>query len=187
MTMQPLSLVKYAALILALILLDQWSKWFIIEEYFKRGENTLNLFEWLFTLGQARLDFIRVEILSFFNLVMVWNEGVSFGMFADSHDAMPIVLSIFALILSSVFAVWLTRAERLTTAIPIAFIIAGALSNVWDRARFGAVADFFDFHLMGWHYPSFNIADSLIVLGVIILAFDTLFLEPKADKGAHSS
>lgn len=187
MTMPRLVLAKYAVLILALIMLDQWSKWFIIEEYFKRGENTLSFFEWLFTLAQPRLEFIRVEMLSFFNLVMVWNEGVSFGMFADSHDAMPIVLSIFALILSSVFAVWLTRSTRITTSLPITFIIAGALSNVWDRARFGAVADFFDFHFMGWHYPSFNIADSLIVLGVIILAIDTLFLEPKADKGTHSS
>lgn len=187
MIMPPLTLAKYAALIMALIMLDQWSKWFIIEEYFKRSENTLSFFAWLTTLAQPRLDFIRVEILSFFNLVMVWNEGVSFGMFADSHDAMPIVLSIFALILSCVFTVWLSRSTRLTTSLPITFIIAGALSNVWDRARFGAVADFFDFHYAGIHYPSFNIADSLIVIGVIVLALDTMFCEPKDPKGKHNS
>lgn len=170
---------RYAALIIILIVVDQWSKWYLIEQYFKGGENSLSLGAWLTTLGQARLDFVSNEITSFFNLVMVWNQGVSFGMFSQSHDLMPYVLSAFAFVLCVVFAAWLSKSVRATTSMPICFIIAGALSNVWDRARFGAVADFFDIHVAGYHWPAFNIADSLIVVGVGLLAIDTLFLEPK--------
>jgi signal peptidase II len=74
------------------------------------------------------------------------------------------------------------RAIRLTTLIPLAMIIAGAISNVWDRVRFGAVADFLDFHYQDIHYPAFNIADCCIVLGVIALAIDGLFLDPRSPK-----
>jgi signal peptidase II len=177
--MSKLLLLKYALLILSLIIIDQVSKWWIIEKYFKQGLNSFGFFEWLTNLSQDRLDFVRIEITSFFNLVMVWNEGVSFGLFSNSHDMMPLILSIFAILLSSVFAVWLSKSTSKMTSIPIAFVIAGALSNVWDRARFGAVADFFDMHVLGHHWPAFNIADSLIVVGVVCLAIDSLFFEPK--------
>jgi signal peptidase II len=171
--------IRYLFLIIALIFLDQWSKWWVIEQYFKTPDIAMNFTQWLTTLGQERLGFLSSELTSFFNLVMVWNQGVSFGMFSNAHNAMPLVLSLFAIVLSSIFSVWLTKATRPMTIYPICFIIAGALSNVWDRARFGAVADFFDVHIMGYHWPAFNIADSLIVIGVGLLAFDTLFLEPK--------
>ncbi len=180
--MKSVSLFKYAGLIIVLIFVDQVSKWWIIEEYFKQGNNSLGFFSWLTTVSQERLEFTRVEINSFFNLVMVWNEGVSFGLFSNSHDMMPFILSVFAIVLSSVFAVWLTKSTSKLTSIPISFIIAGALSNVWDRARFGAVADFFDVHMGGYHWPAFNIADSLIVIGVICLMIDSLFFEPKRDS-----
>ncbi len=171
--------IYFAILIGALIKIDQWSKWFLIERVFKAPEASIGFVKWLTTLGQDRLAFMRTEITSFFNLVMVWNQGVSFGMFSDSHDLMPLVLSIFAIALCTIFTVWLTKSTRLMTSIPICFVIAGALSNVWDRARFGAVADFFDVHIAGYHWPAFNIADSLIVIGVILLAIDTMFFEPK--------
>jgi signal peptidase II len=124
----------------------------------------------------------HIEITSFFNLVMVWNKGVSFGMFASAHDYMPYILSLSALVLCGFLVVWMKRAIRLTTLIPLAMIIAGAISNVWDRVRFGAVADFLDFHYQDIHYPAFNIADCCIVLGVIALAIDGLFLDPRSPK-----
>ena len=174
--------IHFATLILALILFDQWSKWFLIEHIFKDPEVALGFIDWLSTFGQERFAFAAREVTSFFNFVMVWNQGVSFGMFSDSHDMMPYVLSGFALILCCVFAVWLSKSVRATTSLPICFVIAGALSNVWDRARFGAVADFFDVYVGTYHWPAFNVADSLIVVGVGLLAIDTIFLEPK-----HSS
>ena len=175
--------IRYTIFILALIILDQGSKWFLIERFFKTPDIAIGFAEWLTTLGQDRLSFMRHEITSFFNLVMVWNQGVSFGMFSDSHDLMPLILSIFAIILSTIFAVWLTRSTRMTTSLPICLVIAGALSNVWDRARFGAVADLFDVYIGTYHWPAFNIADSFIVVGVILLAIDTIFFEPKQKNG----
>jgi signal peptidase II len=133
--MSKLSLFKYGCLILSLIIIDQLSKWWIIEQYFKQGLDSFGFFKWLISLSQNRFDFIRTEINSFFNLVMVWNEGVSFGLFSNSHDMMPVILSLFAILLSSVFAIWLSKSTSNMTSIPITFVIAGALSNVWDRAR----------------------------------------------------
>ncbi len=170
--------------IIALFLIDQLSKWWIIEVFYKprvfESEGaTLPFFDWLVTFGQKQFPPAHIEITSFFNLVMVWNKGVSFGMFASTHDIMPYILSFAALGLAAVLAVWMVRATYLTTLIPLAMIIAGALANVWDRLRFGAVADFLDFHYQGYHYPAFNIADCCIVVGVIALAVDGLIIEPR--------
>lgn len=173
--------------IAALIIADQVSKWWVIEAFFRprnfdATEAALDFWPWLVTLGQTQMPPIRIEVTSFFDLVMAWNTGVSFSMFASDHDFMPYVLSAIALTLASVFGVWFWRTTVLFTALPLALIIAGALSNVWDRVRFKAVADFLYFHIGQYGWPAFNIADSCIVLGVALLAFDSLFLEPKRHK-----
>lgn len=168
--------------IVLLAFIDQLSKWWMIEMFFRPrvmeadGES-LSFLTWLFTFGQERFPPAQIEVMPFFNLVMVWNRGVSFGMFASAADFMPYILSAFALMLAIILMVWMKRAQFLSTLIPIAMVIAGALANVWDRLRFGAVADFLDFYWGDWHYPAFNIADCCIVLGVIGLAFDGLYLE----------
>lgn len=174
-------------LIVMLVVIDQLSKWWIIEVLFKprvfeADGATLPFFEWIITYEQKLFPPANVEVFSFFNLVMVWNKGVSFGMFASAHDVMPYILGGSALALCAVLMVWMSRAKHLTTLIPLAMIIAGAISNVWDRARFGAVADFLDFHYQNTHYPAFNIADCCIVVGVIALAVDGFFFEPKRIK-----
>ncbi len=104
-------------------------------------------------------------------------------MFASDHSYMPLVLIGVALTLSAIFFYWLMTTNSRMTALPLVMIVAGALSNVWDRVRFGAVADFLYFHIgeIGW--PAFNIADTCIVVGVALLAYDGLFLEPKRKKG----
>lgn len=178
-------------LIVALIAFDQWSKWFITERYFRPRSfeadgPSLDFFKWLVLRPQERLPFHRTEITSFFDLVMVWNKGVSFGMFSGDHEFMPYVLMFFALLLSGVFVLWLWRATSWLAAISLSMIIAGAVSNVWDRVRFRAVVDFLDFHLNDLHWPAFNIADSAIVIGVAGLAFYTLFLEPKLNKAQNT-
>ncbi|PZP56975.1 MAG: signal peptidase II [Micavibrio aeruginosavorus] len=167
-------------IIIALAFLDQWSKWYIIEMYFRPRDfyaegASLDFWSWLTTMAQERFPPYQIEITSFFNFVMVWNKGVSFGMFASTHSFMPYALMIMALALTIFFIIWLWRSTSLLAALPLAMVISGALSNVWDRARFGAVADFLDFHVAGYHWPAFNIADSCIVLGVAGLALHTLF------------
>lgn len=173
-----------AFVMIALALLDQLSKWYVIERYFRLRSYdadgpSLDFSTWLTTLTQERFPFYKTEITSFFNLVMVWNQGVSFGMFSSQHQWMPYALGLMALALCSVFLVWMWRATSILASIALALIISGALSNVWDRARFGGVADFLDFHIAGYHWPAFNIADSCIVIGVACLAIHSLFFEKK--------
>jgi signal peptidase II len=171
-----------------IILADQISKWWIIERYF-RPRNfgaeapAMDFIPWLTTFSQERMGPIRVEVTSFFDLVMAWNTGVSFSMFASDSHLMPYVLSGIALLMSGIFLIWLMTTNSRWTAFPLALIIAGALGNVWDRARFQAVADFLYFHVDQYGWPAFNIADSCIVVGVAFLAYDSLFLEPKRNKG----
>jgi signal peptidase II len=123
-----------------------------------------------------------IEVTSFFNLVMVWNEGVSFGLFSGHGGAGVWFLIALALAISTAMAIWLWRAQDRFISIAISFVIGGALGNVIDRVRFGAVADFFDFHYAGWHYPAFNIADSAIFIGVALLLWDSFFRQPRAKK-----
>lgn len=175
--------------IIALIVADQLSKWWVLEKIvrlssFDADGKSVDFLPWLVTLGQAQLPPFRSEVTSFFDIVMAWNTGVSFSMFASDNQMMVYVLIGVALILSSVFMIWLMRTTLLITALPLAMIIAGALSNVWDRVRFGAVADFLYFHVGEYGWPAFNLADSCIVAGVAILAFDGLFLEPRRARKA---
>ncbi len=176
-------------LILALIVADQVSKWWVLEKIvrlrsFEADGSSMSFLPWLFKLGQEQMPPFRSEITSFFDIVMAWNTGVSFSMFASDNHLMVYVLIAVALVLSTVFTIWLMRTTVLMTALPLAMIIAGALSNVWDRVRFGAVADFLYFHVGEYGWPAFNLADSCIVVGVAILAFDGLFLEPRRAKKA---
>lgn len=167
------------AIALDIILLDQLSKWAILEHVILKEVQPNNvgkgLLEWI-SSPSPRFPPVSIEILPFFNLSMVWNEGISFGMFQGSGIW---ILSGLALLISAVFAVWLTRATGWLQAISLAMVIGGAVGNVIDRFRFGAVADFFDFHVMGWHYPAFNVADCGITVGIALLLFDGVFLEPK--------
>lgn len=128
-----------------------------------------------------------VEITGFFNLVMVWNRGVSFGMFAGSDWSGPAVLGVINLVVAAGLTVWMVRARGNLLRFSLALVIAGAVGNAVDRFVWGAVADFFDVYASGgfgeWligavgtsHWPAFNIADIAISVGVIGLIADSLF------------
>jgi signal peptidase II len=118
-----------------------------------------------------------VVVLPFFNMVVVWNRGVSFGLFSHEWAGAPWVLSALAVAIVVLLCIWLTRAQRRLTALAIGAIIGGAIGNVIDRARFGAVYDFIDLHYAGWHWPAFNLADSAITLGVAALLVDSLLFD----------
>lgn len=118
-----------------------------------------------------------VEVTGFFNLVLVWNPGVSFGMFQHESDIMPYLLSGLAFAVAAMVSGWLWKAERWTQAAALGLVIGGALGNIFDRLRFGAVCDFLDFHFAGWHFWAFNIADAGISVGVALLLIDGLFFD----------
>lgn len=118
-----------------------------------------------------------VEVTPFLNFVVVWNRGVSFGLFSHDWAGAPWVLSALAVAIVVLLCFWLARAQRRLTALALGAIIGGAIGNVIDRARFGAVYDFVDLHYAGWHWPAFNLADSAITLGVVALLVDSLFFD----------
>ena len=121
-----------------------------------------------------------IEVTSFFNIVMVWNKGASFGLFSTQSSWTQAVLGGFAIVISIVLAVWMYRARSKWLAVALGLVIGGALGNAIDRAIYGAVADFLDFHAYGYHWPSFNVADIAISIGVVMLLFDGL-LEKRRD------
>jgi signal peptidase II len=171
---------------LDIIILDQISKWLILE-YVIRNEVQpqgikLGLIDWIMKAPPRMPSGASVDVLPFFNLTMVWNEGISFGMF---HGTGIWLLVGVSLIITALFSVWLTRATGWLQAVSLAMVIGGAIGNVIDRLRFGAVADFFDFYIGSWHYPAFNVADCAIVVGIALLVLDGVFFEPKRNKSAE--
>jgi signal peptidase II len=134
---------------------DQLTKWWIVYE----------------VMALPRV----IEVTPFFNLVMTWNPGISFGLFDIGSPLNALVLSVLALLIVAILLVWLYRSDRLFIGTGIGLISGGAIGNVIDRIRFGAVADFLDFHVAGYHWPAFNVADSMITIGAVMIVLDTLF------------
>ncbi len=116
-----------------------------------------------------------VEILPFFNLVVVWNYGVSFGMFNTGSSAAAHLFAALALAIVAGLVWWLRNAENATVVVALGLVVGGAIGNVVDRLRFGAVFDFVDLHAFGYHWPAFNVADAGITVGVACLFFDSFF------------
>jgi len=115
-------------------------------------------------------------VTSFFNLVLVMNPGASFSFLAGAGGWQKWFFSALALAVS-VWLIVLIRRHAQERLRPAAFslVLGGALGNLIDRLRFGAVVDFLDFHFAGWHWPAFNVADTAITIGVILLLGQQLF------------
>ncbi len=107
-----------------------------------------------------------VALTGFFNIVEVWNRGVGFGLFASDSTWAPVAFSALAAAICSALAFWLRQAGTRIEAGAIGAVIGGAAGNVVDRLVWRGVYDFLDFHLAGYHWPAFNVADSAIVVGV---------------------
>lgn len=122
----------------------------------------------------------------FFNITLVHNEGVSFGLFGDGSARW--MLSLFSLVVAGILGWWALKADRRLLITAIGFIMGGAIGNVIDRIRFGWVVDFLDFSgnvvagvkVFPW---VFNIADSAITVGVVLLILDSLLSERAAKVG----
>jgi len=108
-------------------------------------------------------------VFPFFNLVLVFNRGVSFGILSNLGAWGPVILSILALGIIVVLMVWLWRARNHGELTGLVLIIGGAIGNLIDRLQDGAVTDFLDFYASQNHWPAFNIADIFIVTGLASL------------------
>lgn len=138
---------------LATLIVDQVSKHWLLYEY---------------TLPLRR----QVEVLPFLNLVTVWNRGVSFGMLQQLGASNAMVLVALGAGLTVMLLVWLWRTNHRFLARALGLVIGGAAGNIVDRVRFGAVFDFIDIHLYGYHWPAFNVADAAICIGVCLILLD---------------
>ncbi len=156
-----------AGLGLAVLAVDQASKWWVL--------HGLDL--------PARREVVLTPFLS---LTMVWNRGVTFGLLDGIGGAAPFVLGGAALAVVVALGVWLARARNLLTALSIGAIAGGAVGNVIDRLRFGAVVDFVRAHAFGWSWYVFNVADAAIVCGVAALMFEAIFARPSGSGLARA-
>jgi signal peptidase II len=134
--------------------------------------------------GEAGCANHRSALTSFLDLVLTCNSGVSFGLF-NRTGLNALIFSVLAAIVVVVLVFWLIRVRSSFLAIAIGLIIGGAIGNVVDRLRFGAVVDFLYFHAGSWYWPAFNLADSAICLGVAAILLDGLLLRrsPPQAKG----
>lgn len=169
------------AAIFGLMAADQLTKWWAFEVLLRVKGDVRPFFDWLVTARHWSTygdpsEFAERILLPFANLVMVWNRGVSFGLFAGTGGQNPYILVGVAGAITAALLVWLARTHDRLLQSALVLIIAGAVANVHDRLRFGAVADFVDLHVAGYHWPAFNLADSCIVVGAVLLAVDALNL-----------
>lgn len=110
-----------------------------------------------------------IEIAPFFNLTLSFNTGVSFGMFRELFLDRPLVLAGINMVIVAGLLVWAMRTPKRSETISLGLIAGGAVGNVLDRMRQGAVTDLLDFHVGSWHWPAFNMADVMITIGVVLL------------------
>lgn len=145
-------LIPWLAAALVIALLDQGSKiW--IESIFFRGE--------------------RLPVTGFFNLVLVYNRGAAFSFLSDAAGWQRYALVAIALLaVMLIIGLLLQQTARGLYRVALTLILGGALGNLCDRVTVGEVVDFFDFHLAGWHFPAFNLADSAISVGAVLLLWD---------------
>ena len=123
-----------------------------------------------------------IEIAPFFNLTLGFNTGVSFGMFRELFLDRPLMLAGIKMMIVAGLLLWAVRTPKPLETISLGLIAGGAMGNVVDRMRQGAVTDFLDFHVGRWHWPTFNMADTMITIGVGLLIIGSLWPARSTDS-----
>lgn len=152
-TMRPLRYCLWLLLAAVMLVLDLWTK----------------------HLASQNLELFRpVVITPWLNLTLAHNEGAAFSLLADAGGWQRWFFTAVAVLVSGVLLVWLKRLPNNARLLPVAItmVLAGALGNMIDRIRQGYVVDFIDMHYQGWHWPTFNVADMVIVTGVFLLMIE---------------
>ena len=154
-----LSAPRLGFLVASLVLLaDQFTKWWMLVD----------------VMNPPRV----MPLAPFLNIVLVMNPGVSFGMFGSAPQWVGWALVVFALGIAAALSIWLRGVTERLLAAGLGLVVGGAVGNVVDRVRFGAVVDFLDLHWGDFHWPAFNVADSAITVGVVLLILDALKTRP---------
>ena len=158
----------WVGLSIVAIILDQWTKWIATEHLIYGQQN---------------------PVLPFLNWTLLHNYGAAFSFLSDAGGWQRYFFTGLAGVVSIIFLFWLMRMPKKMMILPaaIALILGGADGNLIDRVSLGYVVDFIHFYYNDSHFPAFNIADSAITLGTILLLIDTFFLEKKRIQHAENA
>ncbi|MFN2378556.1 MAG: signal peptidase II [Candidatus Binatia bacterium] len=158
-----------AALVALIFLFDRWTKHLVVQGW-QLGEST--------------------EVVpGFFSLTYLRNRGAAFGLFADLPEAWRVSFFVVFALATLAALVWMLRTsprEDVAQRLALTAVIGGAIGNLWDRVRYGEVVDFLDVYVRDWHWPAFNVADSFITCGVILLVLASL-RSPQGDSDQPGS
>ncbi len=151
---------RWIGLSVVIVILDQLSKYWILHH---------------FSFAQVK------PILPVFNLTLRYNQGAAFSFLSQSGAIASLLFSIVAIIIAVFIILWLARlpVNKRWLACGLALVLGGAIGNLIDRVVHGYVIDFLDFYIKQWHWPTFNIADSAICVGAIMLFIDVFFMNKK--------
>lgn len=155
-------IIKYIAVILGVILIDQLTKDALL--YMITGGVPLHGAAWTV----VPMPYMIAQVCNVFNIVFTWNPGASFSMFRTLGETAPFIIALGVGSIIGFIGYYLFARAHVYEKLPLALIVGGALGNLIDRVRFGAVIDFLDFHISGYHWPAFNVADTCIVVGVCL-------------------
>lgn len=158
---------KYTWLSAVVVLLDQWTK----------------------HLASTHLDmYVPNQITGFFNLTLMHNEGIAFSLLADQSGWQRYFISVVAIVivLWLMYWLWQNKPQMRLQNTALALVVGGALGNLWDRVLLGHVVDFIELHYHNYFWPAFNIADSAITLGAVLLIIDAFKNKPNKDH-EHSA
>jgi len=160
--MRDFTMLKWLGLSLLVVILDQVSKSAIT--------GSMHLFE-------------SIPIMPFFKLTYVHNTGAAFSFLSEAGGWQRWFFAALALVISGIIAVWLARLKHHETllAVALSLVLGGAIGNLIDRLVYGYVIDFLDVYYQTWHWPAFNIADSAITLGVILMLVESFGLGKPED------
>ena len=136
--------------------------------------------KWLMILGIGIKTGDVITLTPYLDVVMVWNKGISFGLFQQTSTVGRAILLAIALVTCLILIVWLARTSHKLVALALGLLIGGALGNALDRVVHGAVADFFSLHAFGFYWYVFNLADVAVVAGVALLLYDSIMRRDEA-------
>ena len=171
---------KIIAGILCIILLDQITKGILL--YLLTGSFLLFGQHW--TL--VPLPYFMAHITDFFNIVFTWNPGSAFSLFRTLGDSLPLIIILGTGVIIGLILYYLFARAQSYERVPLTLIAGGALGNLIDRIRFGAVIDFLDLHYGAWHWPAFNVADIFISVGVGLYVLNWILARRRCLRNTQS-
>lgn len=135
---------------------------------------------WILSLQST--GHLPIEVNAYFNISLAWNHGVSFSFLANAHEKMPYILAGFSTLISIGLFVWMMKEKSFILQTGFAFIISGGLANACDRLAYTAVVDFIQLHYQEYYFPTFNVADICINIGVGLILLEMLILSKTRNK-----